>query len=126
MINDCTPINNIIRNYSLLTDNQLEVNVSKGIEEAIIEKARRASIDKVYQMPDRTWTATTMGVIHNGFTGQEDAIAWVKSQNGTDEVREIYTISKDLLHMPFLQSQQGKAWQIAKHLHKLGYRKPKA
>jgi len=41
MINDCIPDKSIILNYHLMTDNQLEVNVVKGYQEAINEKARR-------------------------------------------------------------------------------------
>lgn len=41
MINDCQSKESIIRDYSKLTDNQLEVNVQKGYEQAIEEKKRR-------------------------------------------------------------------------------------
>lgn len=41
MVNDCRPEQSIIKDYSKLTDNQLEVNVLKGHEQAIVEKKRR-------------------------------------------------------------------------------------
>ena len=41
MINDCKPEPGIIRDYFKLTDAQLEANVLRGYEEAIIEKKRR-------------------------------------------------------------------------------------
>ena len=41
MINDCRPELSIIKDYTKLTDAQLEANVLRGYEEAIIEKKRR-------------------------------------------------------------------------------------
>ena len=41
IINDCQPEQSIIRDYTKMTDNQLEVNVLKGYEQAIEEKERR-------------------------------------------------------------------------------------
>jgi len=39
------------------------------------------------------------------------------------ETKTVYGISEDLLGLPFLQSKQGLAWQIAECLFKLGYHK---
>lgn len=62
MTNDCTPNESIIRNYHLMTDNQLEVNVIKGYEEAIIEKARRLKQAKTAPLQkDGLRTPCTLG-----------------------------------------------------------------
>jgi len=44
MKNDCQPEQSIIRNYSKLTDNQLEVNIQRGYKAAMEEKKRRQAL----------------------------------------------------------------------------------
>ena len=41
MINDCQPEQSIIKDYSKLTDAQLEANVLRGYEPALVEKRQR-------------------------------------------------------------------------------------
>ena len=41
MINDCQPEQGIIKDYSKLTDAQLEANALRGYEPALAEKRRR-------------------------------------------------------------------------------------
>lgn len=80
MINDCIKPPGIIKDYSKMTDNQLEVNVQKGYEKAILELARREGRILLYEMPDGTWAASAEGTISDGFASKDTARQWVYKQ----------------------------------------------